>query len=218
MSHNTTSWKSHSSTWRWTAGNDGRSPEGGKARRVGRHPALARQKAIGEHDQRQVSMQPIPAPPLVMVQAAFALGVLIELLDGPAAVGHPNEAGEWRFRRQGTEVPLEVAACAWHRALAEQPALWSRTDTVMTGGELRAPGGPVHAHRRELFAADHCVVFAPGDRLPTVLRQGREDRPGLIERRRAWLLRLAKASRPRRQAKRGGAHLRGEADPKGAAD
>ena len=33
MSHNTTSWKSHSRTWRWIAGNEGRSPEGGKARR-----------------------------------------------------------------------------------------------------------------------------------------------------------------------------------------
>src|SRR5262249_11782090 len=110
---------------------------GGKARRVGRHPALACQKAIGEHDQRHVSMQPIPAPPLGRAQAAGALGVFLELLDGPAAVGHLDEAVEGRVRRQGTEVPLEVAAFAWHRALAEQPALWSRPDTVMTGGEVR---------------------------------------------------------------------------------
>jgi hypothetical protein len=38
-----------------------------------------------------------------MVQAAFALGVLIELLDGPAAVGHLDQAVEWRVRWQGTE-------------------------------------------------------------------------------------------------------------------
>src|SRR5262245_25592157 len=87
MSHNTTSWKSHTSTWRWTAGNDGRSPEGGKAHRVGRHPALARQKTIGQHDQREMSMQPIPAPALVVVQATLAFGVLIKLFDRPATVG-----------------------------------------------------------------------------------------------------------------------------------
>src|SRR4029453_17948457 len=79
MSHNTTSWKSHRSTWRWTAGNDGRSPEGGKAHRVGRRPALTRQKTVGQHHQRQMPMQPIPPPALVVIQATFALGVLIEL-------------------------------------------------------------------------------------------------------------------------------------------
>ena len=42
-------------------------PQGGKARRVGGPPALARQKAMREHDQREVLMQPIPMPALVMV-------------------------------------------------------------------------------------------------------------------------------------------------------
>ena len=87
MSHNTTSWKSHSSTWRWTTEKDGRAPEGGKARHIGGHPALTRKKAIGQHDQREVSMQAIPASTLVVVQTAFAWGILIELLDEPAAVG-----------------------------------------------------------------------------------------------------------------------------------
>src|SRR5262249_57526594 len=91
MSHNTTSWKSHSSTWRWTAGNDGRSPEGGKARQIGGRPALARQKAIREHDQREMAMQAIPAPALVVVQTAFAFGILIELLDGPPALGQLHQ-------------------------------------------------------------------------------------------------------------------------------
>src|SRR5215831_6403334 len=91
MSPNTTSWNSHSSTWRWIAGNDGRTPEGGKARQVGGRPALARQKAVGQHGQGEMPMQPIPAPALVVVQPAFALGILVELLDGPAAVGFPAE-------------------------------------------------------------------------------------------------------------------------------
>src|SRR5215831_4150066 len=112
MSHNTTSWKSHRSTWRWTAGKDGRSPEGGKARRVGGRPALVRQKAISEHDPREMPMQAIPAPPLVVVQATLALGVLIELLDGPAAVGQLDQALQRCLRQQVAEVPLEVAAFA----------------------------------------------------------------------------------------------------------
>ena len=69
MSHNTTSWKSHRSTWRWTAGNDGRSPEGGKARRVGGRPALAREKAIGQQDPRAMAMQAIPAQPIAPTRA-----------------------------------------------------------------------------------------------------------------------------------------------------
>src|SRR5262249_16192449 len=116
MSHNTTSWKSHSSTWRWTAGNDGRSPEGGKAHRVGRHPAVQRQKTVAQHDQREVPMQPIPAPALVMVQATLALGVFIELLNRPAAVGQLDQPLQRRVCRQVAEVPLEVTMCARYGA------------------------------------------------------------------------------------------------------
>src|SRR5215217_7144642 len=105
MSHNTTSWKSHSSTRRWTAGNDGRSPEGGKAHQVGGYPALTREKAIGQHDQGEVPMQAIPAPALVMVQTAFAFGILIELRDGPAAVGQLDQPLQRRVRRQITVIP-----------------------------------------------------------------------------------------------------------------
>src|SRR5919201_6254342 len=123
MSHNTTSWNSHSSTWRWTAGNDGRCPEGEKARRIGGRPALARQKAVGQHDQGEMPMQPIPAPALVVIQATLALGVLVELLDGPAAVRQLDEPLQRRVRRQTAVIPLEVAMVAWHRALPEQPAL-----------------------------------------------------------------------------------------------
>src|SRR6516162_8299049 len=151
MSQSTTSWNSHSSTWRWTAGNDRRSPEGGKARRVGGHPALARQKTVGQHDQREVPMQAIPASALIVVQPTLALRVFIELLDGPAAVGQLDQPTQGDVRRQLTVIPLEVAACARHGALAEQPALRPCADAVMAGGELRATGGPVHPHRHKLF-------------------------------------------------------------------
>src|SRR5215475_13393429 len=197
MSHNTTSWNSHSSTWRWTAGNDGRSPEGGKARRVGGHPALACEKAIGQHDQGEVPMQAIPAPALVVVQTTFAFGILIELLDGPAAVGHLNQPLQRRVRRQGTVIPLGLAAFARQRTLTEQPPLRSRTDARMTRRELGTARRPVHAHGHKLFAEDHVVVFPPRDRLPAVCREGLEDGLGLIQRRWARLLGLAAPARPR---------------------
>src|SRR5215470_5449233 len=195
MSHNTTSWKSHMSTWRWTAGNDGRSPEGGKARRIGGRPALARQKTIGQHDQREMPMQAIPAPPLVVVQATLALGVFIELLDGPAAMGQLDQPAQWRVCWQGTEVPLEVTTCAQYGTLAEEPAFRPGTDTRMTRRELGPTRRPVHTHGDKLFTEDHVVVLPPRDRLPAIRGEGLEDGLGFIQRRWAWLLGLAAPSR-----------------------
>ena len=207
MSHKTTSWKSHSSTWRWTAGNDGRSPEGGKARQVGGHPALTREKTIGEHDQREMSMQAIPAPALVVVQAAFALRVFIELLDGPAAVGQLDEAMQWGVCWQVTVIPFDLATVPRYRALAEKPALRAGGDTMMARRQLRAARGPVHPHRHTLFAEDDVAVLGPRDGLPAVLRQGIEHGLGRIERRRVGLLGLAPPPRARWGDERGRAHL-----------
>src|SRR5262245_61048737 len=191
MSHNTTSWKSHMSTWRWTAGNDGRSPEGGKARQGGGRPALARQKAIGEHDQGEMPMQAVPASALVVVQAALALGILVELLNRPTAMRQLHQPLQRRVRRQVTEIPLPLAALAGHRAFAEQPTLRPSPDTMMAGRALRAPCRPVGPYGDELFAQGHSVTLAPGDGLPAVLWEALEHGLGRIERRGARLPRLA---------------------------
>src|SRR5688500_5658361 len=108
MSHSTTSWKSHTSTWRWTAGKDGRSPEGGKARRGGGCPALARQKAVGQHGQREVPMQPVPPPAVAGAHAALAVCVCVAGRGGPAAVGQFPQPLPWSVRRQVADVPLQV--------------------------------------------------------------------------------------------------------------
>src|SRR5215831_5684697 len=197
MSHHTTSWHSHSSTWRWTAGKDGRSPEGEKARRPGGRPALARQKALREHDECEMPMQAIPAPPLVVVQATRALGILLALRDGPAAVGQRDQALQRGVRRQGAEVPLDLAAFARHRAFTEQPALRPRPDTMMAGRELRATGSPVCPYGGARFAQGPVVTLAPGNRLPAVLGEGIEHGLRRIERRGARLLRLAAPPRRR---------------------
>jgi hypothetical protein len=182
MSHHTTSWKSPTSTWRWTAGKAGRSPAGGKARRIGGRPALARQKTVGQHDQRAVPMQTIPAPALLVVPATRALGVFIERLDGPAAMGQLDQPLQRRVRGQVTVIPLDLAAFARQRTLAEPLALRARADAGRAGGALGAPRRPMHPHGHQLFAQDHVVVLAPGDGLPAVRRQGIPHGLGLIER------------------------------------
>ena len=143
-------------------------------------------------------MQPIPAPPLVVVQAALAFGILIKLLDGPAAVGQLDQPLQRRVRGQVTVIPLDLAAFARPRPLAEQPPFRPRGDALMAGGELRATRGPMHPHGHELFAEDHVGVLAPGDGLPAVLRQGIKHGLGRIERGGARLLRLAAPARTRR--------------------
>src|SRR5256886_11801519 len=143
-SHNTTSWKTNTSTARWTAGKEGRARGGEKARRIGGRPALACEKAIGQHDQGEVPMQPIPAPPLVVVQAALAFGILIKLLDGPAAVGQLDQPLQRRVRGQVTVIPLDLPAFARPRPPAQQPPLPPPGDALMAGGELPAPPGPMH--------------------------------------------------------------------------
>src|SRR5207237_5714704 len=120
-----------------------RSPEGEKAYRVGRRPALTRQKTVGQHHQREMPMQPSPTPALVVIQTTLALGILVELLDGPAAVRQFDQPWQWGIRGQGTEIPFDLTACAWHRPLAQQPALGSRAAAVMACVELRAARRPV---------------------------------------------------------------------------
>src|SRR4029453_14837398 len=216
MSHNTTSWKSHSSTWRWTAGNDGHAPEGGNARRVGGYPALARQKAIGQHDQREMARQAIPASALVVGQAALAFGVLVELLDGPATVRQFDQPLQRRIRRQVAEIPLHFTAFARHRALAEQPALRPGHHARMAGGELRPTRRPVHAYGSKVFAEDGALVFTPRDGLPVVGWQGLQHGLGWVQRRGARLLGLTPPARVQRRHVRGRPHLGWPPDPKGA--
>jgi hypothetical protein len=106
-------------------------------------------------------MQPIPAPALGVVQATLALGVLVELLDGPAAVRQFHQPVQRRVHRQIAVMPLDIARFAWHRALAEQPALRAGADAMISGGELRSTRAPVHRHGDKLFAEHGARVREP---------------------------------------------------------
>ena len=191
-------------------------PRGGKARRVGGRPVLARQDTVGQPDQREVPMPAIPAPALIVLPPALALCVFIELLDGPAAVGQLDQPTQRGVRWQVTTVPLELPAFSWHRALAEHSAFRSSEHTGMAGGELRTACRPMPPHHHKLFAEDGVLVLAPRDRLPAGLWQGREDRLGRIQRCRGGFVGWP---RPRgRGFERGGGHFIGQAYAKAAAD
>ncbi len=126
-------------------------------------------------------MPAIPAAALVMVQATCALGVLVELLERPAAVRQLDQPVQGRVRWQVPAITLDVAAFPRYRALAEQPAFRSGVDAVMAGREVGAARGPVHPPGHALCAQGHVVVLAPGDRLPVLLRQGLQDGLGLLD-------------------------------------
>ena len=107
-------------------------------------------------------MPPIPTPALVRVSTACPLGVLVELLHGPAAVGQLHQPWQRRGRRQVPAIPLPLAVCSRHRALAEEPALRSRADAMMAGGALGPTRGPGHAPGHTLFMEDGARSLAPG--------------------------------------------------------
>ena len=124
-------------------------------------------------------MQAIPASALIMVQPAFALSVLVELLNGPAAMGQCDQPVQRGVHREIAVIPLDVAVVARHRPLAEQPALRAGVDAMMRGRQLRPARGPVHSDGHKLFAQYGALVLTPGDRLPVGLWQGLEDGLGL---------------------------------------
>ena len=47
--------------------------------------ALQRQETVSQHDQSQMLVQAVLAPPLEVVQAAFLFGIFVQLLDHEAA-------------------------------------------------------------------------------------------------------------------------------------
>jgi hypothetical protein len=65
------------------------------------HEALGDQEAVGQHGQGEVPVQAVVAAALVVIQPALPLGILIELLDGPAQVGQRHQGWQGRVHRPG---------------------------------------------------------------------------------------------------------------------
>ena len=94
MSQRTRSWKSQSSTCRWTYGKELRVTEGGKviSRRQRKLQPLQHEETVSHHDQRQMPMQALPTSPLKVVQATFLLGIFVKLLDHPTRMGQGDQS------------------------------------------------------------------------------------------------------------------------------
>lgn len=177
MNQSTRSWSSHTSTRRCTAGRECRRAEGGKTRRrrVRGLTALYHQEAVGQHHQRQMTVQSRPASTLVVIQAALPFRVFVELLNRPTAMRQFYEAPKRRLLRQRTVVVGLVPGRSGQRTLAQEPSFASRLDTFVGGAQPRRPPAPMHPQRCELLAerlvGSLCSSLAPGDGLPGLLRQ-----------------------------------------------
>src|SRR5579864_7797663 len=89
-------WRSQSQIRRWISGsgNRRRSGRGGKSPAGTAPPSLLHpllvllphQEAIGQHHHHRVAVEARPQPPLILVPAQKALGLLVELLHPVSAV------------------------------------------------------------------------------------------------------------------------------------
>jgi predicted acyltransferase len=53
-------------------------------------------------------MESIPAPPLVVIEAAFLFGIFVKLLDDPASMGQQNQTLQRGVFRQHAEPVLDL--------------------------------------------------------------------------------------------------------------
>ena len=192
--------------WRWAAGRERPLPEGGKADpgRVGAG-ALEHQEGVGEHRQGEVAVQAVPAPALVVGQAALALGVLVELLDDPAAVRERDEPLERGIGREVAEVVLGVALLADGGALDQEPALGPSRDPG-AGVARPAPGSAVEPQRGDPPAQGSGCAGAPGDGPPRRVGDRRGQLGGGVARRQRRLAGPAAAA-VRRRGRRSGPEI-----------
>src|SRR6185503_17504071 len=120
MNQRTRSWRSQTRTQRWTSGRVRPVGEGGKAAVV-RGGTLEDQEAIGEHGEGEMTMEAVPASPLIVVQPALALGVFVELLDRPAGMGQFDQPFERGLGRQVAGVAILIAVAAGDASAIEEP-------------------------------------------------------------------------------------------------
>src|SRR5690349_16774893 len=123
--------RSQSTMRRWTCGSGSRrrSGRGGKRPAPPAAPAcplpltplLPHQEAIRQHDRHRVPVKALPQPPLVLVPAQQALGLLVVLLHPVPPVPVLDQPLQWC---PGPEVAPVILALAGHaqRLFPDQPA------------------------------------------------------------------------------------------------
>lgn len=87
--------------------------------------ALQHEETVGQHDERQVPMQAIPASPLEIVQTTFLFGIFVKLLNHPPRVSQGDQTLQRGVRGQRTEPVLRLAGCCFSRRfLLGRGVLW----------------------------------------------------------------------------------------------
>lgn len=153
MNHNTRSWKSQTITCRWQAGRlicrtGGESAAPGQIGWFLLPQRLEHEEGVGQHHQGQMPMQPLPGSPLVVTEATFTFGILIELLDGPPQMGQlhqarqggsagkllknhlglPSSPARGRSASSHPSGPVQLRPCVWLWRAQPVPA-WTRRAT-----------------------------------------------------------------------------------------
>jgi hypothetical protein len=158
--------------------------EGGKSlsRRQRQGETLEHEKAVGQHDQSQVSMESMEASPLVVIEAAFLFGIFVKLFDDPTRVCQQNQALERGLFGKHAEPVFDLCfflllqrspgglrgslPSFWHLPFGQQPAFWSGGDTTVAGTVQGGASSPMDAqsHRLDLHGAFRAL--SPVDGLP----------------------------------------------------
>ena len=79
---------------------------------------MSNEEGVGQHGQGHMAVQTIPASALIVVQAALAFGVFVELFDHPALMRQADQALPGNIGGQGADVPLGITTFPRQRAVA----------------------------------------------------------------------------------------------------
>ncbi len=99
---------------------------------------------MGEHDQSRVSVKPGPEPALVVVQSQFPLGVLVEALNHPAAVGQLYEVVEGKVVHSPREVVSRFCLVSPNRAFTYEPSCRCQRRSTSSNSMDAYPGALLH--------------------------------------------------------------------------
>src|SRR5215203_1045834 len=119
-------------------------------------------------------VEAVPAPPLEVAKPALALGVLIELLYGPARVRQLAQPLQGSVGPEHGEVilPLAFFSARW-RPLGDQPAFGGGYDVLVGVAVIaRRAYAPVRSYGDHLLAEGSLRAFSPAYDLPVPLGYG----------------------------------------------
>src|SRR5215210_5645378 len=102
-----------------------------------------------------MTVETVPSPPLVVSQAALALSILVELLDGPAAFRQGRQPLQGSLSAKRAVVIVEFLLFLprfWQRSLTDQPALSCRENPLVCRTVALASRRPMRPERHHLLA------------------------------------------------------------------